>query len=546
VLDTLFPPGGRRGETITVQAAGSFSTWPVTAWMPGAGLTVTPLPEKGKLAIAVAADAPVGVHWLRLVDAEGATPLRPFLVGTLPEVVEAEPNDDPQKPQRLDTSAVTINGKLARSGDVDGFAVPLRRGQTLVAALEANRRLGAPMDGLLQVATSDGFTLAQNDDAPDRDPLIVFTAPADGLFVVRAFAFPAEPDSRIGFSGGDAYIYRLTLTTRGFLDHVYPLSVARAAQAPGPLEVEAAGWNLDPAARRLPVAVAVAADPDQPDVLRLDHPLLANAGEVQLEDHDATVEIEPNTPDHPQEIALPVTISGRIDPDRDQDVYRFAGRKSDRWQIRVESRSLGHPLDAVLKVLDASGKVLAEVDDPGSRRRNTTRDPELTFTVPADGPYRIVVRDLHGRGSFRHAYRLTATVPTASYALGLAADQFTLTPGKPLKIPVTITRDDGFNGPVQVEALGLPETVTAPRVTSSPSGTSAKSVTLELSAATSSVPWSGPFQIIGRVEQEGSGSVPRPRPARVPLPGLNGTSTHLWLTVLKPADPPSEAEAPKP
>src|SRR5262249_51551625 len=163
--------------------------------------------------------------------------------------------------------------------------------------------------------------LAQNDDAPDRDPLLVFTAPADGSYLVRVFAFPAEPDSRIGFAGGDAYIYRLTLTTGGFLDHLYPLSVARSA--PGPVEIEAAGWNIAAAARRLLVETGPAPDPDHPERTRLDHPLLANAGEVRIEDHNATVEDEPNPPEHPQQVPPPVSISGRIDPDRDQDVYQF-------------------------------------------------------------------------------------------------------------------------------------------------------------------------------------------------------------------------------
>jgi hypothetical protein len=544
-LDSLFPPGGQRGETVAVTAAGSFGQWPVRVWTEGEGISVNVLPEKGKLAIAVAPGARVGVHWLRLFDDEGATVLRPFLVGTLPEVLEAEPNDDPTKPQRLETAAVTVNGRLARSGDVDGFAMPLRKGQTLVAALEANRRLGAPMDGLLQVASAAGFVLAENDDAPDRDPLLAFQAPADGTYLVRVFAFPAEPDSRIGFSGGDAYIYRLTLTTAGYLDHVYPLALPRAAS----LRVEAAGWNIGEPARWLerdvPEAPGDNGDASEPRRITLDHPLLAGAGEVRLVPYEAAVETEPNTLEHPQDVALPITITGQIDPPRDQDVYRFASRKDEKWRFQVESRSLGQPLDAVLKIIDAAGKVLAEVDDPGSRRRNTVRDPELAFTAPADGSYRIVVRDLNNQGGFRHVYLLTVAAPLAAdYTLTLAADQFVLAPGKPLKIPVTVTRDSGFNGTIDVglEASSLPEGVTAPRVSSAPTGSTAKSVTFELTALTSQGPWSGPFRIIGRVNEAQA----KPRPAMAPLVGSSAATDRIWLTVLKPEAPPKDAPAEKP
>ena len=58
-----------------------------------------PRRRKGKFKVAVAKDAVPGVYWLRAYNAEGASGLRPFLVGTLPEVMEKEPNDEPRKPQ---------------------------------------------------------------------------------------------------------------------------------------------------------------------------------------------------------------------------------------------------------------------------------------------------------------------------------------------------------------------------------------------------------------------------------------------------------------
>jgi hypothetical protein len=512
----------------------------VKVWTKDSGIEISPAPEKGKLTIKVAPEARVGVHWIRLYDDEGATPLRPFLVGTLPEVLEVEPNDDPTRPQPLTGDALTVNGKLARSGDVDGFALALRKGQTLVAALEANRHLGAPMDGLLQVVSADNFVLAENDDAPDRDPLIVFPVPADGRYIVRAFAFPAEPDSSIRFSGGESYVYRLTLTTRGFLDHIYPLAISRAATGePAALAVEVVGWNIPEPARWRAVNLEHESTliDEATGRLVLDHPLLANAGALRVEPRATGVETEPNSLEQPQDLSLPVSISGRIDPPRDQDVYRFAAQKGEKWHIVVESRSLGQPLDAVLKVLDASGKVLSEVDDPGSRRRNTTRDPELTFTVPADGSYRIVVRDLHGRGSFRQVYLLTIAPPTADYTLTLAADQFTLPPkrGEVLKIPVTVVRDDGFGSSIEVSANGLPDGVTASPATSAPTGASAKSVTLELKAAPEQGPWSGRFRIVGRVKEGDE----KPRAARAALVGSNAATEQIWLTVPKP---PASAE----
>ena len=61
------------------------------------------------------------------------------------------------------------------------------------------------------------------------DPQIVFAVPKDGTYLVRTFGFPAVPDAAIRFTGSDVCIYRLTLTTGGFVDHAYPLAVARAS-----------------------------------------------------------------------------------------------------------------------------------------------------------------------------------------------------------------------------------------------------------------------------------------------------------------------------
>ena len=101
----------------------------------------------------------------------------------------------------------------------------------------------------------------------------------------------------------------------------------------------------------------------------------------------------------------------------------------------------------------------------------------------------------------RYVYRLSVTVPEPDYALTLAADRYTATPGKPLDIPVTIERRDGFDGPIEIQATGLPEGVTSTPVTSLPSGDSAKSVTLQITSA--SGPISGPFRVVGVSPKQG-------------------------------------------
>jgi hypothetical protein len=510
----LYPAGAPQGAAVEVTAGGTFERWPVSAWVSGKGVEAKAGKDKGKLTLTVAADAAPGLYWLRLYDEQGASPLRPFVVGTLPEVNEQEPNDDPKKPQALASSATVVNGRLQQTGDVDGFALKLRKGQTLVAALEANRTLGSPMDGILQLLSADGFVLEQNNDERDLDPQIVFTAPAEGSYIVRVFAFPSVPTSAIRHAGAEDYVYRLTLTTGSFADHAFPLAVQRARPCP----IELRGWNLTDAAKVVPLAAG------ESEQAVLAHPTVANTVRVRFEPHACVAEAEPNDRQRPQAVELPVTVSGRLEAAGDTDVYRWTARKGQRLVFQVEARSLGSPVDAVLRLTDASGKLLTQVDDPGGRR-TTTRDPELAYTVPEDGIYHIEVRDLHGSGGFRFVYRLRAVLAEPDYELTVAADRFTLTPGKPLDIPVTVLRSNGFAGEVEVRVEGLPEGVTATPARSLASGPSAKTVTLQLSG--NAVSFSGSVRLVGK-----AGPSDSEKAARFALPTFGDTTADLWLTVL--------------
>src|SRR4051812_34577592 len=89
-LTHFFPAGAQQGSVVEVTAGGTFERWPVQAWADGKGVEVKAAKEKGKLSVSIALDAVPGIYWIRLYDEQGASALRPFVVGTLPEVLERE------------------------------------------------------------------------------------------------------------------------------------------------------------------------------------------------------------------------------------------------------------------------------------------------------------------------------------------------------------------------------------------------------------------------------------------------------------------------
>jgi hypothetical protein len=512
-LTYLFPAGTQRGKTVEVTAGGAFERWPVQAWIDRKGVEIKPAAEKGLLTVTVAADAAPGTYWLRLFDDEGATALRPFLVGMLPEVLEQEPNDDFKKPQVLASTSVTVNGRLAKSGDVDCFALKLNKGQTLVASMEAHQTLGSPMDAILQILSSDGFVLAQNNDFHGLDPQIVFPVPSDATYIVRTFAFPAAPDSGIGFAGGETYIYRLTLTTDGFADHAFPLAVARSAPAP----VEIKGWNIPETARKLTLPV------DEPSSLFppffVPYPSPFGVVRVRREPHPVIVQNKLNDRQHPQSITPPVTISGCLEKAGDVHAYRFEAKKGQKVNFQAEAQVISFPLNPVLRLTDSAGKSIAKAEGA-----TVGRDPELSFDVSLDGAYQIELQDLHGEGGPRFIYCLRAVFPEPDFELTVTADRFLLTPGKDLEIPVTVERRHGFAQEIDLVVEGLPKGAMAAPVLAAPG---AKTGTVRVSAGAAT--GSGSIRILGKARDK----MPLTRAARSPLAGLTASTPDFWLTIPK-------------
>ncbi len=531
-LSHVFPAGAQRGAKATVTCSGKF-TWPVQVDAPG--IDVTAGTESGKLEISIPADLPADRVWIRLYNAEGASAQVPFLIGQLAEVNEQEPNNTTRNAQALPDPNATINGVLA-AADVDGFAVQLEAGQTLVAALDANTRLGSPMDAILQVVSPDGIVLADNHDDLGLDPRLAFTAAKAGNVIVRVFAFPAAPDTTIAFRGGENYVYRLTLTTGPYVTHTRPLAVAQA----NPGTVEASGWNVPPGANLpvLPFGGTRLGDRQEFEVLdefrrspdaRLGFAFVAGqpaCARVRLSPYTAaaTVAHSPIDPNNPVLLPLATSITGCLKTPRQIDAYRLPLQKGQQVIVSVESRSFELPVDPVVQLIAPNGAVVAEVDDSGA-----SRDAVLTHTATLDGDYRVTVRDRYGQSGDRFLYLVTARLEEPDFELSLTADALVVPADKPAELTVKVVRrkaPSGATGPITIEALNLPAGVTVPAVISEPTG--ATSGEVKLAFTTAGMPFSGPVRIVGKATQP----VEKQRTARTPAK-LGVCHDTLWLTAIE-------------
>jgi hypothetical protein len=80
------------------------------------------------------------------------------------------------------------------------------------------------------------------------------------------------------------------------------------------------------------------------------------------------------------------------------------------WRIEVLSHRLGSPLDAVIRVLDPSGKQVAFGDDSFA----AGRDPIVQFKADMKGVYTVEVRDVANAGGPNYFFALRASWPQVS------------------------------------------------------------------------------------------------------------------------------------
>ncbi len=466
VASYIFPAGGQRGKIVDVRVGGLFLDGACSFDMLGPGVETTrqlqptrtvwfegpllPLPESQQQEdyprdlhgqVRIAADAPLGFRSWRLATDQGATPARRFIVGDLPEIVEEEIDGDPV-PVEV-TLPVTINGRIFPREDIDVWTFPARKGQTIHCEVCA-ARLGSPLDSVLEVLDPNGRRIAENDDTFGPDSMIRFTAPTDGKYQVRI--------RDANFHGGQAYVYRLTLTADPWVDHTYPLGGRRGHKVA--FEMVGQGLPAGPVAFDLPADGPSDYFPRVTVVGRRSNPFL-----LDLDDLPEHREVEPNDrPTEVQPVAVPAVLNGRIDRPGDIDYWAFRADKGQVLEIELRATRLGSPLDGVLVLADAAGKELARAESqgPGS-------DPSLHFMAPAAGTYFVRVSDrFHSRGGNEYAYRLRiAPPPGPGYHLHLAGDVVVVNRGGHAALKILAERTGGFAGPITLKIDGLPGKVTA-------------------------------------------------------------------------------------
>jgi len=427
--------------------------------------------------VTVAPDAKAGRREIRLVTYRGVSNPLAFHVGQFPEVARKAMKTQPfqvlgkehlaQRKRPVEEEEVcielpcTMNGQVA-SGEVNRYRFKARKGRRLVVSVAARQLIPYIADAvpgwfqpLLTLHDAEGKEVAFNDDYRFRpDPVILHE-------VVRCGEYVLSITDAI-YRGREDFVYRITIGETPFVTGVFPLG----GRVGKPARVKMSGWNLGKAKLGMPPQNAgpgihqIAADRED---------LLSNRVPFALNELPECLEKESNNDAaQAQKVAIPVIVNGRMNAPGDWDVFRIEGKAGQTLVAEVHARRLDSPMDSVLQVTDAAGKLLAFNDDhgdPGSGLNTHHADSYLSLKLPADGAYYVRLTDTERNSGDAYAYRLRISPPRPDFELRTVPSCLSLRGKGSGAVNVYAVRRDGFAGLIKLSLADPPEGVTSPVVT---------------------------------------------------------------------------------
>ena len=540
----LQPAGGRAGTTVDVRiSSGTDLDGADRLIFSHPGITAAALKEEatrvypqgrtieGKFRVSIAGDVPAGIYEVRAAGYFGVSNARRFAVSDREEFVEKEPNNDIAAAQEPALGSV-VNGTCDAQG-FDCFKLTAKKGQRYLVDAQG-LRLDSRAQVVLTLVDPAGRELRRVPSTRTRDALLDFSADQDGAYIVKV--------SDLLYRGGEEFFYRVTIGQGPWIDYVDPPVVKAGADnqvvvygrnLPGgsPAEgVEIDGRPIE----KLAVTIKAPASPEPPtetllrpgdastDLMSWRLPG-SNAVRLYVSDDAVVRETEPNdSPDQAQAIATPALVVGRFSPRGDRDWFTVETKKGDKLWMEVVSARLGLSVDPqiVIQQVGEASKDLQEVDDLATplpampnnvekRYRAHSDDPALVFTAPADGKYRIMIRDQFGsaQGDPRLFYALAIRAPRPDFRLVGLPVEMTPADGKLSQVNCIVRRGgsdrlriiayrrEGYDGPIRLEAENLPPGLSARAAVIGAGETSADFI---LKAAADAPGFAGPVRIVGK------------------------------------------------
>jgi hypothetical protein len=437
----------KNGQSIEVTLTGRYlSTIQSAIVLDPRGVTATlvepPKDDQLRMKLTASSDASVGERRFRLSGPAGVTgPLRLFVSS-----YDVRPLGASDQPQDVQLPA-TVIGQIATAGQVQQFRFHGHQGELLIFDVSA-RRSGSPLEAVLTIQTESGRQLSCTLEHHAGDPLVLFTPPEDGDYVLHL--------SDLRFRGGSEFSFRIVAGHIPYLESVLPSS-----GKPGTIiQAKPIGYNMDSLP---PIAIDLTHAAPGNISVHATAPLgISNDIPFEVTDLPQFAESEPNdNADEANLVQLPVEISGNTDRPADEDFFRFRIPYKQSVSLEVLAARLGSPMVPLLQLRSAKGDVIEANDGAADSDAQIIRELDA-------GEYLASVRDLSYSGGPGHWYRLKiepARSLQPDFTARFQPDLLRVHRGGSAAVWFDVRRSNGFRGDITLIPESLPKGITASALT---------------------------------------------------------------------------------
>lgn len=476
-LTAIFPLSCRAGESVRVSLTGKHLDTSSALVFDNPAITAEREPS-GQFVIRVAAGAqPLECDVWCLAGSRLSNPRR-FVISTLQRQTEDQDNDTADAAQSLPLPS-SIDGRLETKAERDWYQFSGKSGQQIAIRCRS-RSLDGAVAPVLVLYDASGRELAHS-SGRRLEPLLLWTVPQDGVYRLRVSdrSYQAGPASYYRlelFSGTHALSAfpnllqiavpaKLALYGIGLTDHA-PQTARFAGGQPVPTQ---ALGTIPGVGHDAPLAWQHAGEVF-PRVQLGHSPLLASMSapwpSVALTAEPVIAEVETQTSSQQdcQPLVVPSLVNGRFDRRGDVDWYALTVAKGTSLRIDLYGDRFGLRTDLDASLLDDTGKTLITFPDLGDSKGALAKvssgslDVSAVWKAPADGSYRLVIRDLYGssvagvdRSYVLHVrpdapgFRVTALPPSDTLPGGFSVPQSGRTGWR-----MSAMRFGGFKGPIHI------------------------------------------------------------------------------------------------
>jgi hypothetical protein len=539
-LDGLFPPGSAANSTLEVVVSGLnldetdklvFSHASIKSSQKLAEATPFDegqVPIDNTFIVTVGNDVPPGRYEVRTQGKYGLSNTRTFMVSSMPETVEKEPNGNSEMPawkevegekgtKKKENLAVEINlpmiinGQSTGGPDVDWYRFQGTAGNRLLIDAFA-KQIDSRMEVVMTLYRADGVVIGEGRTGSCGDPFIHVLLPNAGDYFLKVHD--------VLYRSGPGYHYRVRVGAFPHIDFIFPpMGPAGSneeysvfgSNLPGGVK---SNWSVDgEVLDMVKVRIPIPADiddkldfrsmlgPHQGGIDGLEYrmgegnnksnPFLMTAASAPI----VFEQTNNDRPESAQKLTIPSEVAGQFFPQHDKDWYSFEAKKGDVLVLDVVSQRLGIATDPSLLIQHVVTNEKGEtqitnvqfVDDVPEQNFNNqsgrhefdprSSDPSYLFTAPADGTYRVLLKDTQSsvKSDPRFLYRFAIRKPSPDFRVvavpGQSSGGLLLRRGSRSVVRVFAYRRDSFAGEIRVSCTGLPAGVTSEEIFIGPGNT---------------------------------------------------------------------------